>query len=55
MREMGPASDEEMVLSFLRAEIDSPRRGPHYMAILMQMRADRWWVNEPSPDSSATG
>jgi hypothetical protein len=42
MREIGPASNAEMVLSFLRAEIDSPRSGPHYIAVLNQMRADRY-------------
>ena len=41
MREIGPASNAEMVLSFLRAEIDSPR-GLHYIAVLNQMRADRY-------------
>jgi hypothetical protein len=41
MREMGPASNDEMVLSFLRAEIDSPAWGPHHMAVLNQMGADR--------------
>jgi hypothetical protein len=42
MREIGPASNNEIVLSFLRAEIDSPRPGPHYIAVLNQMRADRY-------------
>jgi hypothetical protein len=41
MREVGPASNDEMVLSFLRGEIDSPRWGPHYMAVLNQIRIDR--------------
>jgi|ERR1700731_1202440 hypothetical protein len=41
MREIGPASNDEMVLSFLRAEIDSPAWGPHQMAVLNQMRVDR--------------
>jgi hypothetical protein len=42
MREIGPALNAEMVLSFLRAEIDSPLRGLHYIAVLNQMRADRY-------------
>ena len=41
MREVGPASNDEMVLSFLRGEINSPRWGPHYMAVLNQIRTDR--------------
>jgi hypothetical protein len=42
MREMGPATADEMVLSFLRAEIDSPVWGPHYMAVLNHMGVDRF-------------
>jgi hypothetical protein len=41
MRAVGPASNDEMVLSFLRGEIDSARWGPHYMAVLNQIRTDR--------------
>jgi hypothetical protein len=41
MREEGSVSNDEMVLSFLRGEIDSPRWGPHYIAVLSRMRSDR--------------
>jgi hypothetical protein len=41
MRELGPASNDEMVLSFLRAEIESPQWGHRYTEVLNQMRADR--------------
>ncbi len=34
MRELGPASSDEMVLSFLRAEIDSPTWWPRYARVL---------------------
>lgn len=36
MREIGPTTEAEMVLEFLRAEIDSPRFGPHCDAVLRQ-------------------
>ena len=41
MREIGPALNAEMVLSFLRAEIDSPVYGTRNMAVLNQMGTDR--------------
>ena len=41
MREEGSVSNDEMVLSFLRREINSPRWGPHYIAVLSRMRSDR--------------
>ena len=41
MREMGPASKDEMVLSFLRGGIDSPGWGPRYMCVLNALRFDR--------------
>ena len=41
MREEGSVSNDEMMLSFLRGEIDSPRWGPHYISVLSRMRNDR--------------
>jgi hypothetical protein len=41
MRELGPASTDEMVLCFLRAEIDSPIRGQFYKQILDILLFDR--------------
>jgi hypothetical protein len=36
--EIGPASENEMVLAFLRAEVDSPRFGQYYKPCLNQLR-----------------
>jgi hypothetical protein len=41
MIETGPASEHEMVLAFLRAEIDSPRFGGHHVWALNQVGCDR--------------
>jgi hypothetical protein len=41
MREIGPTSNDEMVLSFIRAEIDSPVWGPSYEEVLGALHADR--------------
>ena len=41
MFEMGPASNDDMVLAFLRAEIDSPVWGPHYMQVVGSLRFER--------------
>jgi hypothetical protein len=39
--ELGPASNDEMILSFIRAEIDSRRWGPRYAAALSERGFDR--------------
>ncbi len=41
MRDLGPALNEEMVLSFIRAEINSPVWGPRYVEVLNQIGVDR--------------
>lgn len=41
MREIGTATEEEVVLAFLKAEIDSPRFGPTYVQILRNSQLDR--------------
>jgi len=41
MIERGSAADKDMVLAFLKAEIDSPRFGSYYGAILTQWGLDR--------------
>jgi hypothetical protein len=41
MRELGPVSNDEMVLAFLRAEIDSPMRAVFYRSVLTALRFDR--------------
>jgi hypothetical protein len=41
MREIGPASSDEMVLSFIRAEIDSPVWGVYYQRALDGLRFER--------------
>lgn len=38
---MGSAVEAEMVLAFLRAEIDSPRFGPYHLSALQQLGFDR--------------
>ena len=44
MIELGHASDDEMVLAFLRAEIDLPKWGPDYFALLHALRLDRSYL-----------
>jgi hypothetical protein len=44
MRELGPASNDEMVLAFLRAEIDSPR-AHFYLQALSAYTVDRSLVD----------
>jgi hypothetical protein len=41
MKELGAVSDDEMVLVFLRGEIDSPEWGPAYRRNLEALRVDR--------------
>jgi len=41
MRDLGPASSHQMVLSFLRAEIDSVSRGKLYMNAIQALCLDR--------------
>jgi hypothetical protein len=41
MIERGSASDKDMVIAFLKAEIDSPRFGPTYQDILIRSGLDR--------------
>lgn len=41
MREAGPATEDEVVLAFLKAEIDSPRFGPVYAGILQNSGLNR--------------
>lgn len=40
MKELGAASEEEVVLAFLRAEIDSPKWGPDYLRVLSALDLD---------------
>lgn len=41
MKELGAASEEEVVLAFLRAEIDSPKWGADYLRVLPALDLDR--------------
>ena len=41
MIELGIASEDDVVLAFLRAEIDSPKWGPDYLRVLQDLRLDR--------------
>src|SRR4051794_3929401 len=41
MIELGAASEDEVVLAFLRAEIDSPKWGQHYLGALRDLHLDR--------------
>ena len=41
MIEFGPASEDAVVLAFLRAEIDSPKWGPSYSDLLRRLHLDR--------------
>jgi hypothetical protein len=41
MREAGSVAEDEVVLAFLKAEIDSPRFGPIYVDILQNSELDR--------------
>ena len=41
MIELGAASEDEVVLAFLRAEIDSPKWGPLYLRLLRDLHLDR--------------
>jgi len=44
MIELGPASDDDIVLAFVRAEIDSPTWGPGYLDWLRALRLDRSYL-----------
>jgi hypothetical protein len=41
MIELGAASEDEVVLAFLRAEIDSPKWGQDYSGVLRELHLDR--------------
>jgi hypothetical protein len=41
MLELGVASEDDVVLAFLRAEIDSPKWGPFYLRLLRDLHLDR--------------
>jgi len=41
MKELGAASEDDVVLAFLRAEIDSPKWGPDYLRVLPALDLDR--------------
>jgi hypothetical protein len=41
MIELGAASEDEVVLAFLRAEIDSPKWGQDYLDVLRDLHLDR--------------
>lgn len=41
MIELGAASEDDVVLAFLRAEIDSPKWGPNYSYALRELELDR--------------
>jgi hypothetical protein len=41
MTEIGPATENEMALAFLQAEIDSPRYGERYLSILSSINLTR--------------
>ena len=41
MPELGPASNDEMVLCFIRAEINSPKWGPLYQRKFKDLHFDR--------------
>jgi hypothetical protein len=41
MQELGAASEDEVVLAFLRAEIDSPHWGPRYLHVISECHLDR--------------
>jgi hypothetical protein len=40
MIELGAASEDDVVLAFLRAEVDSPKWGPNYSYALRQLKLD---------------
>jgi hypothetical protein len=41
MIELGAASEDAVMLAFLRAEVDSPKWGPRYSDVMRQLRLDR--------------
>jgi hypothetical protein len=41
MIELGTASEDDVVLAFLRAEIDSPKWGQNYLRVLRDLHLDR--------------
>jgi len=44
MLELGPASEDQIVLAFVQAEIESPRWRPHYLTSLKMRGLDRGLV-----------
>jgi hypothetical protein len=52
MKELGPATDNDMVLAFLQAEIDSTRFGGYYSQILSNSSLDRSLIDKPDMQSA---
>jgi hypothetical protein len=53
MDELGPATEHEMVLAFLQAEVDAPRWRDRYAWALQQIGATRALIDRPDLTSDA--
>jgi len=53
MRVVAPASEDDMVAAFLRAEAGSPRFGPQVLAALAHEGLDRSMLEQPDTSDSA--
>src|SRR5215467_13052121 len=47
VRELGPATEHEVVLAFLQAEVDSPRFGPLVAQVLQGLQLTRALIDQP--------
>jgi hypothetical protein len=47
VQELGPATEHDVVLAFLQAEVDSPRFGPRVAQVLQGLRLTRALIDQP--------
>lgn len=53
MKELGPASEDDVVLAFLKAEIDSPKWGRKYSRALRDLNLDRVFLVDAANPTDA--
>jgi hypothetical protein len=53
MMDLGPTTEDQMILAFIQAEIDSPRFGKTYADILQNSKLSRTLIDNPNIGSSS--